>query len=207
MTLVDMVGFSAAAASFVAFSAKTMIPLRIAAICSNALFIAFGLLSGFWLAALMHTLLLPLNVHRLQAMRRLVRRVAVAARADDLFRVRVAAALYETNVFHQGPHDLRKRRARTRRLLHRIGSGAFPGGRRARRVAGCSSARSRYSRNEGRRTLSCVCETDVEVLYMTNEELKELYFQNPEFGFHLVRLIVGRMKRQIDQLQAHVQPT
>ena len=61
MTLVDMVGFSAAAASFVAFSAKTMIPLRIAAICSNVLFIAFGLLSGFWLAALMHTLLLPLN--------------------------------------------------------------------------------------------------------------------------------------------------
>ena len=55
--------------------------------------------------------------------------------------------------------------------------------------------------HEGRRTLSCVCETDVEVLYMTNEELKELYFQNPEFGFHLVRLIVGRMKRQIDQLQ------
>ena len=60
--------------------------------------------------------------------------------------------------------------------------------------------------HEGRRTLSCVCETDVEVLYMTNEELKELYFQNPEFGYHLVRLIVDRMKRQIDKLQAHAQP-
>jgi CRP-like cAMP-binding protein len=60
--------------------------------------------------------------------------------------------------------------------------------------------------HEGRRTTSCVCETDVEVLYMTNEELKELYFQNPEFGYHLVRLIVGRMKRQIDQLQTQGQP-
>ena len=133
MTLVDMVGFSAAAASFVAFSAKTMIPLRIAAICSNALFIAFGLLSGFWLAALMHTLLLPLNVHRLQAMRRLVRRVAVAAQADDLFESEWLRPYMRRIVFHPGPHDLRKRRARTRRLLHRIGSGAFPGGRRARR--------------------------------------------------------------------------
>jgi CRP-like cAMP-binding protein len=41
---------------------------------------------------------------------------------------------------------------------------------------------------------------------MTNEELKELYFQNPEFGYHLVRLIVGRLKQQIDQLQAASQP-
>ena len=85
MTFVDMVGFSAAAVSFVAFSAKTMIPLRIAAICSNVLFIAFGLLSGFWPSALMHTLLLPLNIYRLQAMRRLIRRVAVAARSEDVF--------------------------------------------------------------------------------------------------------------------------
>jgi hypothetical protein len=43
---------------------------------------------------------------------------------------------------------------------------------------------------------------------MTNEEMRELYFQNPEFGFHLVRLIVGRMKRQIDRLQPlNVRPT
>jgi CRP-like cAMP-binding protein len=41
---------------------------------------------------------------------------------------------------------------------------------------------------------------------MTNEELKELYFQNPEFGYHLVRLIVGRMKQQIDHLQGLGQP-
>ena len=82
MTLVDMVGFSAAAASLVAFSARTMIPLRIAAICSNVLFIAFGLLSGFWPSALLHALLLPLNVYRLRAMHRLVRRIAVAARAE-----------------------------------------------------------------------------------------------------------------------------
>ena len=206
MTLVDMVGFSAAAASFVAFSAKTMIPLRIAAICSNALFIAFGLLSEFWLAALMHTLLLPLNIHRLQAMRRLIRRVTVAAQAEDVF-------------------ESEWLRPYMRRISFTKGHAIFTKGELARGVYFIVSGQVHFPEvdehagsgllvgeiaiftREGRRTLSCVCETDVEVLYMTNEELKELYFQNPEFGFHLVRLIVGRMKRQIDQLEAHVQPT
>ena len=61
MTLVDMVGFSAAAGSLSGVFREDDDPLRIAAICSNVLFIAFGLLSGFWPSALLHTLLLPLN--------------------------------------------------------------------------------------------------------------------------------------------------
>ena len=133
MTFVDMVGFSAAAASFVAFSAKTMIPLRIAAICSNVLFIAFGSLSGFWPSAPLHTLLLPLNIHRLRAMHRLVRRVAVAARAEDVFESEWLRPYMRRKSFTKGRMIFAKGRARTRRLLHRIGPGAFSGGRRARR--------------------------------------------------------------------------
>ena len=204
MTFVDMVGFSAAAASFVAFSAKTMIPLRIAAICSNVLFIAFGLLSGFWPSALLHTLLLPLNIHRLRAMHRLVHRIAVAARA--------------------GVFESEWLRPYMRRMSFTKGRTIFAKGEPAHGVYFIVSGQVHFPEvdehagsgllfgeiaiftDEGRRTLSCVCETDVEVLYMTNEELKELYFQNPEFGYHLVRLIVDRMKRQIDQLQAHAQP-
>ena len=206
MTLVDMVGFSAAAASFVAFSAKTMIPLRIAAICSNALFIAFGLLSGFWLAALMHTLLLPLNIYRLQAMRGLIRRVAVAARADDLFESEWLRPYMRRMSFTKGHTIFAKGEPAHGVYFIVSGQVHFP---EVDEHAGSGLLFGEISifTHEGRRTLSCVCETDVEVLYMTNEELKELYFQNPEFGFHLVRLIVGRMKRQIDQLQARVQPT
>lgn len=204
MTFVDMVGFSAAAASFVAFSAKTMIPLRIAAICSNVLFIAFGLLSGFWPSALLHTLLLPLNIHRLRAMHRLVHRIAVAARS--------------------GVFESEWLRPYMRRMSFTKGRTIFAKGEPAHGVYFIVSGQVHFPEvdehagsglligeiaiftHEGRRTLSCVCETDVEVLYMTNGELKELYFQNPEFGYHLVRLIVDRMKRQIDKLQAHAQP-
>ena len=199
MAWVDVVGYSAAAASFVAFSAKTMIPLRIAAICSNLLFISYGLLSGLWPAALLHTLLLPLNIHRLLAMRRLVHRVAAAAHADffeaEWLRpyMRRMSFLKGQTIFAQGEpahgvYFIVSGQVRFPEVNEQAGPGLMFG-----EIAICT--------HEGRRTLSCVCDTDVEVLYMTNEEMRELYFQNPEFGFHLVRLIVGRMKRQIDRLQ------
>ena len=205
MTFVDMVGFSAAAASFVAFSAKTMIPLRIAAICSNVLFVAFGLLSGFWPSALLHTLLLPLNIYRLRAMRRLIRRVAVAAQAEDVFESEWLRPYMRRKSFTKGSLIFAKGDPAHGVYFIVSGQVHFP---EVDEHAGSGLLFGEISifTHEGRRTLSCVCETDVEVLYMTNEELKELYFQNPEFGYHLVRLIVDRMKRQIDQLQAHAQP-
>ena len=200
MTLVDMVGFSAAAASFVAFSAKTMIPLRIAAICSNALFIAFGLLSGFWLAALMHTLLLPLNIHRLQAMRRLVRRVAVAAQADDLFESEWLRPYMRRMSFTKGRTIFAKGEPAHGVYFIVSGQVHFP---EVDEHAGSGLLFGEISifTHEGRRTLSCVCETDVEVLYMTNEELKELYFQNPEFGFYFLRLASARLFENIEKLE------
>lgn len=200
MAWVDLVGYSAAAASLVAFSAKTMIPLRVAAICSNVLFISYGLLSGLWPPALLHALLLPLNIHRLQAMRRLVRRVAAAAHLDFLeaewlrpYMRRMSFAKGQT-IFVQGePAHGVYFLVSGQVHFPEIGEQAGPG---------LMFGEIAIFTHEGRRTLSCVCDTDVEVLYMTNEEMRELYFQNPEFGFHLVRLIVGRMKRQIDRMQA-----
>ncbi|HTN49077.1 MAG TPA: Crp/Fnr family transcriptional regulator [Burkholderiaceae bacterium] len=199
MTWVDLVGYSAATASFVAFSAKTMIPLRVAAICSNVLFISFGLLSGFWPSALLHTLLLPLNIHRLLAMRRLVRRVAAAAHAD-FFEAEWLRPYMRPMSFTKGQPIFAKGEASHGVYFIVSGQVHFPEvGEQA--GPGLMFGEIAVFTNEGRRTLSCVCDTDVEVLYMTNEELRELYFQNPEFGFHLVRLIVGRMKRQIDRMQ------
>jgi hypothetical protein len=198
MALVEIVGYAAAAASCVAFSARTMIPLRMAAICSNVLFVTYGVLSGLWPAAVLHTVLLPLNVHRLSAMRKLIKRVD-AAQAEP----------FDPALLH--PY--------MRRKLFRSGHVIFSKGELAHSVYYLVAGRVRFPEigahtdcgvlfgeiglftPEQRRTLSCVCETDVEVLCMTNNELRELYFQNPEFGVQLVQLIVGRMKGQIDELE------
>lgn len=46
----------------------------------------------------------------------------------------------------------------------------------------------------GRRTASAVCHSDVRLLVITYEQFEHLYFQNPEFGLYLVRLIVRRFE-------------
>jgi CRP-like cAMP-binding protein len=52
---------------------------------------------------------------------------------------------------------------------------------------------------EGRRTASTVCTTDVRLLFITYEQLEQLYFQNPEFGLYLVRLIVQRFEMNVKE--------
>jgi len=47
---------------------------------------------------------------------------------------------------------------------------------------------------KSQRTASAVCRTDVRLLVITYEQFEQLYFQNPEFGLYLVRLVVRRFE-------------
>jgi hypothetical protein len=65
MRLWDLVGYLAATLVLAAFCMREMVPLRIAALCSNLAFIIYGLgldLAPVWL---LHALLLPMNGCRL----------------------------------------------------------------------------------------------------------------------------------------------
>src|SRR5262249_25731958 len=46
---------------------------------------------------------------------------------------------------------------------------------------------------DGRRTMTVRCKTDVQAAVITYDQFKELYFQNPQFGFYLLRLVVARL--------------
>jgi CRP-like cAMP-binding protein len=46
------------------------------------------------------------------------------------------------------------------------------------------------------RTTSAVCETDLMVLVLSNQKVLELYYQNPEFGLYLGRMIIRRLLDQ-----------
>ena len=47
---------------------------------------------------------------------------------------------------------------------------------------------------DGRRTMTVLCKTDVRAAVIDYDQFKELYFQNPQFGFRLLHLIVARMQ-------------
>jgi len=47
---------------------------------------------------------------------------------------------------------------------------------------------------DGLRTATARCKTDVQAARIDYDQFKQLYFQNPEFGFRLLHLIVGRLQ-------------
>jgi hypothetical protein len=63
--IVDLVGAAAAVLTLVAFAQKRMLPMRIAAIAANLVFIAYGLAGGYAPVLVLHLVLLPLNLVRL----------------------------------------------------------------------------------------------------------------------------------------------
>ena len=48
-----------------------------------------------------------------------------------------------------------------------------------------------------KRTQTVVCETDGELYSMTDEMIFQLYYQNPKLGFYFMRLVAGRLLRDL----------
>jgi CRP-like cAMP-binding protein len=47
---------------------------------------------------------------------------------------------------------------------------------------------------DGRRIMTVRCKTDVQTAIIDYDRFKELYFQNPQFGFRLIHLVVVRLQ-------------
>src|SRR5262245_15086517 len=78
----EIVGIAAAAASLYAAHARTIIPLRIAAVVANTLAIGYSSMHASYPTLILNTLLLPLNAWRLHQMLALIRGIDVAMKSD-----------------------------------------------------------------------------------------------------------------------------
>ena len=65
MSVIDVLGYSAALAVLAAFCMSSIIPLRILAVLSNVLFASYGLLAHLYPVFLLHAILLPINLLKL----------------------------------------------------------------------------------------------------------------------------------------------
>jgi CRP-like cAMP-binding protein len=54
---------------------------------------------------------------------------------------------------------------------------------------------------ENRRTASVECLEDGQVLTITYDKVRELYFQNPSFGFYFLRLTTERLMQNVARLE------
>src|SRR3954471_19931183 len=78
----ELVGISAAAASLYAAHARTIIPLRIAAIVANVLAMMYSSLHGTYPTMALNAILLPINAWRLRSMLHLIRDIDFATKSD-----------------------------------------------------------------------------------------------------------------------------
>ncbi len=198
----ELPGYIGACLVFASFMMRRMIPLRALTAASNVFFIIYAYLEGQYPTLFLHVLLLPLNGLRMYQMSRLIRRVKRVAGADHAM-----AALK--------PY-MKRRKCRAGDILFRKGDVAnelhfiVAGGFRVTEIGltlppGQFVGELGLLAPSGRRTQSLECVADGELLTISYEHVTELYFQNPDFGFHFLQLTTSRLFQNLDVLQAEVE--
>ena len=206
MTQLELVAYGFAAAGgllvCVSFFMKTIIPLRIVGAASNLGFIVYGLLLQSWFVLALNLALLPINCFRTVSMVRLTRRVRAASASGDpsgiWLRPYMRSKKYKAGdvLFRKGdPATELYYLARGRIKFVEINVELPPG-----RIFGEIA----FFTQERVRTQSAHCLEDSTVLSIDETTLKQLYYQNPEFGFHLVNLVARRLVSNVDRLEAQL---
>ena len=186
---------------------KTIVPLRWLAVGGNLGFVVYGVAHPAPMVLLLHAALLPINLWRVLEMQRLTRRVQrAAAGAGDLRvwlqrymkRKRLRAG---TVLFARGdPADRLYVLAEGRLEVVESGRSIEPG-EMIGEIAFFSPAH--------RRTATVRCASDATLLSIDEATFRQLFYQNPAFGFEVVRLVTARMsddtlrlERRLAELEA-----
>lgn len=184
----------AAVLVFSSFFMKTMIPLRIVAIVSNIAFITYALLGitygifdRVYPILVLHASLLPLNLLRLRQLTRLSRAVQEATDEDVL---QALIPYMKTEVHQKGTVLFRQGDRADRLFMIQEGRVHFP---EIDKHIGVGEIFGEVGLFAGQsvRALSAVCAEDCRLWSISREKTLELYYQNPKFGFFLIRLVSG----------------
>jgi hypothetical protein len=181
---------------------KTMVPLRWLAVLSNVGFLGFGVLHPSFVMALMHGILLPINVVRLAEMARLTKRVKAATNNTD-----------RSGIWLR-PY-MRQSRRKKGDVLFRLGDEAehlyiLIEGRidfveiNASLGPGQMFGEIAFFSPERRRTATAICGEDCVLLSIDQSTVRQLYFQNPGFGFEIVGLVAGRLSADVARLRGQL---
>ena len=192
MDCLQALGFIAAFLMFSTFYMKNMIPLRIIGMASNATFIVYAVNAEIWPLFVLHTVLLPMNFLRLLQMRKLIEQVRSASEDDMSFEFMIPHMRKE--IFRKG--DIVFHRGDTADKIYLLKSGTltldeFDAVIRPGEIFGEMGVFA----SEPVRLATLRCGSEVELLSMTDKQIKQLYYQNPQFGFYLIQLLLKRFSQ------------
>jgi hypothetical protein len=187
----EIVGVAAAAASLYAANAKTIIPLRVAAIIANLLAMAYSFMHGTYPTLMLNAALLPLNAWRLYQMLQLIRAIDAAIERD--MNAEWLLKYMRPKRYKAGELMMERNEYATEAFYVIAGEVEIVEIKQTRGPGTLLGEIGLFTPN-GRRIMSVRCKTDVEAAKIGYDQIKELYFQNPQFGFRLLQLIVARLQ-------------
>jgi CRP/FNR family transcriptional regulator, cyclic AMP receptor protein len=192
MMWITILGYAASATVLATFCMSTMMPLRVLAIASNLLFSSYGALAHIYPVMILHLILLPVNTVRLFQIRRLIQGVAKAQttelaieqllpfmtrRSLKAGEILICRDDYADRMFYLVNGEVQ---LELEDLNKTLGPGALLG------EIGVFA-------QDHKRTATVRCVTDCEVYELTEAKAKEIYFQNPAFGYAVLRIIITRL--------------
>ncbi len=182
-------------------STKTMVPLRILAIVANCFLIVFYAVTHSWVPMVLQTAALPLNAWRLYQMIVLIRNVRGAIRGNssmDWLKPFMTGRHFRKGdiLFAKGePANEMFCTVTGRYRLLELGIELKPG-----QLVGELAMLA----PDNRRTATLECIEQGEALSITYEQVEQLYYQNPTFGFYFLRLATARLFDNISRMESEL---
>jgi len=199
MSIVVGLGFIAGAFYIASHYMKTMVPLRVCEIISNVLFVIYGLMYPSYPTFVLYGILIPLNSMRLYEMLQLIKKVRAASHDDELSMDWLIPFMHKRSyhkgdvLFNKGDHAdemfyIQTGNCRIRELNLDLSAGAIVG-------------ELGFITEGHHRTQTVECIEDVEALAISYDKVLELYFQNPTFGFYLLKLTSKRLLQNVARME------
>jgi len=182
-------------------STKTMVPLRVLAIVANCFLIVFYTVTHAWVPMVLQTAALPLNGWRLYQMIVLIRNVHGAIRGNssmDWLKPFMTGRHFRKGdiLFARGePASEMFCTVTGRYRLLELGIELKPG-----QLVGELAMLA----PDNRRTATLECIEEGEALSITYEQVEQLYYQNPTFGFYFLRLATARLFENISRMESEL---
>jgi CRP/FNR family cyclic AMP-dependent transcriptional regulator len=197
--LANGLGYVAAALVFGSFYMRTMVPLRCVAIASNVAFFTYGLWLHLWPVAVLHGILLPLNIIRLRQLRQMLQRIRVARSGALNVEQLLAFLVHErhaagSRLFAKGETgDCAFYIAQGMVELPELG---------VRRGPGEIFGEVAIFAPESRRTATAICVGETDLYRIDEHELVMTFHQSPVMAYALLRLVTARLVSTIEGLEA-----
>jgi len=188
-------GYLASALMLGTFGMRTMMPLRIIALGSNLLFIAYGVFEQFYIVILLNTVILPLNIWRLIEIMRLIKSVKTAVDQDDVFEALIPFGRRMT--LKSGETIIRK--GDLSEALYLVVEGSlYVEEAKAELGPGAIVGEIGVLSGKQRRTATVSAKTNCVLAKVSAEDFQRVYFTNPAVGLSLVRLVIDRLIEQLE---------